>query len=167
MDLTVLQTALGLATSAVGLTGKAADVANSVKALMSSGKPADTGEAANLLNVLAVELTSANMMNVQLSEALRRLSEELRKEDQFEKELARYQLEQTAVGDLVYKIREDMREGQPVHFVCPACVRNDRKIIFIQGSGDYKRCQVNTHHLYQFSETDWRQTRSDDEYSPF
>lgn len=152
MDMTVLQTALGLAASAVGLTGKAAEVAGAVKSLMSSGKAEDTGEAANLLNVLAVELTSANIMNVQLSEALRRLSDEMRKEDDFEREKARYMLVATERKDMVYLLREDAANGQPIHHACPVCMA-DKRISFMRGEGDTRHCQTNNHHIVRFSRT--------------
>ncbi|MBD9453547.1 hypothetical protein IB244_18595 [Rhizobium sp. RHZ02] len=160
MDMTMLQTALGLATSAVGLTGKAAEVAGVVKGLVSSGKSEDANEAAKLLNVLAVELTSANVMNMQLSDALRRLSDELRKEDQFEQERARYVTHRTSQDDIVYKLRPEFAsENEPEHFICPACLNKDRLFIFITGQGDYKICQINHEHTYRFGNTPMRPGR--------
>lgn len=153
MDISQFQVALGLASTAVTVTGQAASTAEMFKKLFSSDKAPDSGEAAKLLNSLAVELTTANMMNVQLSDALKKLGEELRKEDEFEKEKSRYEVFTTSEGDIVYKLRAEMADGEPIHYVCPACLKKDRLIIFIQGSGDYKRCQVDSNHLYQFSET--------------
>jgi hypothetical protein len=96
-------------------------------------------------------------MNVQLSEALKQLSNELRKDDHFEKEKARYELSTTPSGALVYKLRADAADGQPDHYICPACLAKDRLIVFIQGRGDYKICQVNRDHVYKFSNSPFRQ----------
>lgn len=162
MDLTIVETVLGLASTAVGVTSKAASTADAIKNLFSLEKAApDNGEAMKLVNALASELTTANVMNVQLSEALKQLSNELRKEDQFEKEKGRYELFTTSHGNLVYKLRAVAADGQPEHYICPACLAKDRLIVFIQGSGDYKTCQVNRDHLYQFGSTPVRQPRRD------
>lgn len=164
MDMTTIETVLGLASTAVSVTGRAASTVETIKKVFSSEKAPDTGEAMKLLNGLAVELTTANVMNVDLSKALRELNEQLRREDQFEREKARYQLVTTSHGDMVYKLREDMANGEPIHYVCPACLKKDRLIIFIQGQGDFKTCQVNRDHLYTFNRTEYRRT---DEYRPF
>ncbi|MGO7486698.1 hypothetical protein ACCT28_36745 [Rhizobium ruizarguesonis] len=111
----------------------------------------DIGEASKLLNALATELTMANMMNVQLSEKLRILSDELRREDQFEQEKARYELVTTSYGDLVYRLRQDKANGEPTHYICPACLKKDRLITIIQGDADYKSCQNNREHGFTFN----------------
>ncbi|MGO7185939.1 hypothetical protein ACCT14_32040 [Rhizobium brockwellii] len=160
MDMTTIETLLGLASTAVGVTGKAASTADAIRKLFSSDNGAsDNSEAIKLVNALASELTTANVMNVQLSEALKELSQELRREDQFEKDKGRYELVETSQGAMVYKLRKDMAEGEPEHYVCPACLKKDRLIIYIQGTGDYKRCQVNHDHLYKFGNTPIRVNR--------
>lgn len=150
MDYTTIETVLGLASTAVSVTGKAVTTADSIKKLFSSGKAPDAGEALRLVNVLAVELTSANMMNVDLSSALKALNQELRADDQFEREIERYELFETPKSDLVYKLKEDMANGQPMHFVCPVCLKRDKLISFIRGEGDFKICQTDSKHHYHF-----------------
>ncbi|NLS04612.1 hypothetical protein HGP14_14735 [Rhizobium sp. P32RR-XVIII] len=153
MDLTTIETVLGLASSAVGVTSKAASTADAIKKLFSSEKAApDNGEAMKLVNALAGELTTANVMNVQLSEALRRLSDELRKEDEFAKEKARYALIATERKDMVYRLREDAANGQPIHDACPVCM-HEKKIMYIRGEGDTRHCQANNHHIFRYSRT--------------
>jgi hypothetical protein len=151
IDMTTIEAALGLASTAVGVTSKAASTAEAFKKLFSSEKAPDHGEAMRLVNALATELTTANVMNVQLSESLRAISNELRKEDQFEQEKARYELVTTPYGDLVYKLRQDKANGEPMHYICPTCLKKDRLITIIQGDTHYKACQNNSAHGFTFN----------------
>ncbi|RVJ82705.1 hypothetical protein [Sinorhizobium medicae] len=166
MDFTPINEVLGLASTAVGLTGKATSTIASVKALFDAGKPADNSEASKLINMLASDLTAANVMNVQLSEALRSLSLQMQREDEFEREKRRYALFNTSQGDFAYKLREEMAEGQPIHFICPVCLNRDKRFSFLRGADDYKLCQADNTHYVQFSNPPSPQ-RSDDEWSPF
>lgn len=157
MDLATINEALGLASSAVGLTGKAASTIGAIKGLFEGDKAPNNSEASKLLNTLANELTMANMTNVQLSQALKTLSQELMRQDEFEREKARYALFETGQGDIVYTLKEDMADGQPMHFICPVCLNRDKLISFIRGGGDYKQCQSDRKHLYQFKNTPRKQ----------
>ncbi len=153
MDLTTITTALGLATSAISATGQAATTADAIKKLFTSDKKAENKEAQDLLNTLAAQLTAANMMNVQLSEAIKSISQELRRQDDFENEKARYELFQTGQNDIVFKLKEDRANGQPIHFICPVCLNSDRQFSYIRGEGDYKICQKNNTHALMFKNT--------------
>lgn len=159
MDFSQIESVLGLVSTAMGATGKAVSTVEAVKNLFAPGKTPDSGEASKLLNALAAELTAVNMMNVQLSETLKVISRELKQQDEFEKELTRYALYETPQGDIVYKVREEMAAAEPIHFICPACLKRDKLFIFISGKGDYKTCQVNTSHLYKFGNNGWPKTR--------
>ncbi|TAU84618.1 hypothetical protein [Rhizobium leguminosarum] len=156
MDLATLDTALGLASTAIGVTGKAASTVEVIKKLITGDKAPDASEAAKLVNALAGELTAANIMNVQLSEALRRLSDELRKEDEFTKEKARYELVATERKDMIYCLKEDAANGQPIHDACPVCM-HEKKIMFIRGEGDTRHCQANNQHIFRYVRTAPRQ----------
>lgn len=159
MELSVVAEVIGLASGAAGATGKAAETIKTIAGLFNNGKEPDTDEAARLLNVLAAELTSANMMNVQLSNALKILSQELHKEDTFQTDKARYELWHTNEDDLVFKLKEDVHSERPLHFICPVCLNRDKLISFITGSGDFKTCQTNSSHLYRFGNTPMRAHR--------
>lgn len=141
---------IGLANSAVGMTGKAASTVKAVKELISSGKTPDNSEAAQLLNTLATELTAANMTNVQLSEALRTLSQELQRQDEFGQEKARYELFKTEQNDFVYRLKEEASNGQDIHYICPVCFQRDKLISFISGELDHKYCQTDRSHRFRF-----------------
>ncbi|PRA89066.1 hypothetical protein CQ054_02755 [Ochrobactrum sp. MYb29] len=156
LDFESIQGALGLATTAVSLTGKAASTASAIKKLLTSDKAPDKSEAETLLNNLATELTSANMTNVQLSEAVKALSQELKRQNEFENEKARYKLAPTPQGDFVFKLKEDMANGEPHHFICPVCLNRDKLFSYLKETGDYRTCQTDNNHMYKFSDTPWR-----------
>lgn len=155
MEIGTIESVLGLASTALGATGKAVSTVEAVKKLFSSEKKPENSEAQTLLNTLAVELTAANMMNVQLSEALKGLSREMKLQDDFENEKARYELFQTEQRDIVFKLKDDAANGQPLHFVCPVCLNAERQISFISGEGDYKVCQKNRDHTFRFKSTQY------------
>jgi len=151
MDLTSFQTLLGLASGAVGLTGQAAATVETVKKVFNGSGKADNPEAQQLLNSLATQLTSANMMNVQISTALTKISAEIQKNNQFSQRLARYKLRETGYGDLIYALREDHLKDEPAHFICPICIQKDQQFHFVTGhdTADYKLCQ-GCRHPFQF-----------------
>lgn len=153
MEFAQISEAIGLASSAVGLTGKAAATAEAIKGLLSSQDAPDADKTKQLLNTLATELTSANMMNVQLSEALRTLSQEMQRQDEFEKEKARYELYKTREDDFVYRLKQNDANGQPSHYICPVCLQRDKLFSFIVGKGDYKNCQTDSSHCFTFSQS--------------
>ena len=154
MDLATLTQAIGLATTAVGATGKAAETINSIKGLFEGNKDPDTAEATRLLNTLAGELTAANLMNVQISEALRFLNQQIQQENAFEAEKAKYELYHTAQDDVVFKLRGDDLSDRPPHYICPVCLNRDKIFSYITGSGDFKTCQADKNHCFEFSYTE-------------
>lgn len=150
MDMTQIQSAIALVTTAIGMTNQAASTADLIKKLFSSNEEPDDGQASNLLNSLATELTTANVMNMQLSEALKTLSRELQRQDEFEREKSRYEMFSTATGDIVFTLKAESANGQPTHFICPVCLNRDKLITYVTGEGDFKRCQTDNNHLYRF-----------------
>ena len=168
MDIGTITTALGLASGAIGATGQAVSTVDAIKKLFASDKKPDNSEAQELLNTLASQLTAANMMNVQLSEAIKALSRELKQQDDFENEKARYELFQTGRDDMVFRLRGDQANGQPIHYICPVCLNSDRQVIFIAGEGDFKVCQKNREHTFRFSSSQYDRARSArTDWSPF
>ncbi|NKX47811.1 hypothetical protein HGG67_06180 [Rhodobacteraceae bacterium R_SAG8] len=153
MDIAAIGEVIGLANTAVGATGKAADTIKSIRGLFEGGKAPDTGEATRLLNSLAGDLTAANMMNVQLSVALKSLSEEMLQQDEFENQKEKYELYQTTQGAVVFKLKDALADSQPMHFICPVCLNRDKIISYISGNDDYRQCQSDTNHMFQFSDT--------------
>lgn len=154
MDFSQITELLGVASSAVGLTGQATKTFSSIKNLLEKDKP-DTEAASALLNDLARELTSANMLNVQLSDALRKLAQEVQRQNEFDRLKSRYQLVATPKQDFVFRLREDMADGETIHDICPVCLNRDKLISYLAttGGGDYKTCQADKNHVYQFRQT--------------
>lgn len=150
MDMSQINEAMGLASSAVGITGKATSTIAAIKGLFDSDKAPDNSEAASLLNTLASELTAANMMNVQLSEALRTLNQELQRQDEFEIEKARYEMFQTPKGDIAFRLKNDSANGQPIHFICPVCLNKHKLISFMRGQYSL-HCQADAAHWVDHS----------------
>ncbi len=159
MDITQLGAIVGLASSAVGLTDKATSTVASIKELFEGDKAPDSGEATKLLNTLAGELTSANMMNVQLSTMLKALTDELQREDAFAAEAARYELIETGQNVMIYRLKESEANGEPIHYICPVCLKRDRLISYADGNGDFKVCQTNREHVFRFDHTPIRQPK--------
>jgi hypothetical protein len=144
MDLTSLQAVLSVATTAVGFTGQAAETIEKLKNLLPKSKGGGDEAAPELIrviNTLANQLTTVNMMNVQLSSMLRSVAYEAERENQFDREFSRYQLIQTEMGDMLYALREEAANDEPIHNICPVCVSNERLFHFVVGNGDSKQCQ--------------------------
>lgn len=152
MDFEQINELLGLASSAVGFTGKATNTIAAIKELFENDKTPNNGAAAELLNTLATQLTAANMTNLDLSQALKVLSQELHRQDEFEREKARYALFQTGENDMVFQLRQDAANGQPIHFICPVCLNRDKLISFITGDQYEKFCQSDKSHRFSFAQ---------------
>jgi hypothetical protein len=152
VDLTAITEVMGLAGTAAGATGKATETILKIKSLFEGGGEPERGQAEAMLNTLAAELTAANMMNVQISTALKQLSSDMRRHDEFEVEKARYELFETPSNDFVYKLIEGQDQGQPSHFICPVCLTRDRLISIVRPrrNPDYKICQTDDGHMYTF-----------------
>lgn len=151
MDISQMNEALGLASSAVSITGKATSTIAAIKGLFDGDTKSDNSEAASLLNNLATELTAANMMNVQLSEALRALSQELQRQDEFETEKARYEMFQTPKGDIAFRLKSENANGQPIHFICPVCLNKHKLISFMRGQHSL-HCQADADHWVDYND---------------
>ena len=150
MDLAAITEVMGLAGTAAGATGKATETILKIKSLFEGGGEPERGQAEAMLNTLAAELTAANMMNVQISTTLRQLSSDMRRHDEFEVEKARYELFQTDQNDMVFRLRVDAANGQPIHFICPVCLNKSQLISYIAGERDYKVCQTDKRHQFRF-----------------
>lgn len=119
MDQVQIQAVLGLASGAVGLTGQAAATAESIKFVFAGGVKRDSAETNQLLNTLAGQLTSANVMNVQLSSALKEIASQVEADNRFERQISRYRLLPTSLGDMVFVLRDEHANGDPIHSTCP------------------------------------------------
>lgn len=163
MDFSTVTQAIAMASSAVGLTGQAATTAQAIKKIITADGTADQGETAQLLNTLASELTAANMMNVQISDALRQLNKEWQRENEFEIIKAQYERWETPVGDIVYRFKPADAQSGPTHYICPVCLNRDKLVSFVTGDNYYKSCQTESAHTFDFQKApDYSRSSSHD-----
>lgn len=138
MDPAMLQTALGLVAATTGATNGAVEVIQKIKNLVGSTRASPELDA--LVNDLSNKLTSANLMNLQLSESLRGLSGQIGKEAKFEEQKEKYELVETNMGDIVWEYRYYLDSSQPRHFACPVCM-TDGIVSYISGKSHFRMCQ--------------------------
>lgn len=138
IDPTQVQTALGLLTAATGATGGAIGVMQQIKGMFSGNKP-DDPELEALLNELAQKLTGANMLNLQLSETVKELLAAAQKQEAFESKRARYDLVKTSAGHILWQLKQDQANGEPIHYACPSCME-DGRISILQGHDEGAEC---------------------------
>ena len=163
MDITQLQTVLGLASGALGATGQAVSTVDAIKKLFAKEGGQTPAEVQALLNSLANELTAANLMNVKLSDALKELHKILQREDAFERERERYEVFHTSKDDIVLRLRSDARNGEKERYICPICANTKQIISYVTGDRYYKNCQT-CNHLFDFEEQPMPERDSPDFY---
>lgn len=119
---------VGLATSALGLLKGATDIANDIKDLVE--KPdIDTGATKQLVSDLLDRLIRLQAEQLALKGTVMDLQEEMRRVDRFEAEAARYALQRTELGALVYELQDSQANGQPPHCICATCYEKRIKSI--------------------------------------
>ena len=104
------------------------------------------------LKKLDADLLAAAVVNARLSAELTVLNDEASKAEEFEKEKARYELVETSEGDFVFRIKSNMADEQPIHYICPVCLNQDKTISFI-GGRHRKICQTNRKHVFNFGKS--------------
>lgn len=62
-----------------------------------------------------------------LAERVRELEAQLRDSEDWQKEMQRYQLIEFPTKALALKLRADMANGEPVHYLCKACADKKQK----------------------------------------
>ncbi|MES2846011.1 MAG: hypothetical protein V4747_13360 [Pseudomonadota bacterium] len=142
-DLALIQTVLGLASTAVELTGQASKTVTSIKSIFKEESGGRNSEAQALLNRLLEDLASANLMNAKLSTTLKALVSELDNSRRFEERAARYRLFQTQEGAMLYELGPETAGNELHHYICPRCLENDQKFHIVSGSNgsEGKHCQ--------------------------
>ncbi len=120
--------------SALGLADKLRDAL---------GKRRDGIEDDTALAGLALDLTKklvdARLAQAEILHRLNALEDEMKELDRFEKQMARYALSQTDGGAIVYALKPECAEGEPMHYLCPACLdRRQRPIL--QPVGKFLHC---------------------------
>jgi hypothetical protein len=140
-----IRSVLTLAGLAASSTGNAVSVVGQIKELLTKGGEQISAEQDDLLNALAGQLTSANMMNVQLSTLLKEIQRDWQREDIFERKRARYEMFTTPMNDVLFRLKADHADGEQDHFICPICLGRDQVFSFVTGKGSYRNCQSCKH----------------------
>jgi hypothetical protein len=56
-----------------------------------------------------------------------------------------------AVG---WRGKADTYNGEPMHFICPVCMKQNQIISYITGISEYKVCQTDTAHTFGFEQAE-------------
>jgi len=88
---------------------------------------------------LKMQVANAQMANAMLTGELTTLQTELGKLKHFQTDLERYYLWETPTGRMVYRLKDDECEAEPLHYLCPHCALQSQKSI-LQGDQHGKRC---------------------------
>lgn len=67
------------------------------------------------------------------------LQNELAKAQAFQSDLDCYDLWETPAGAIVYRLRQEAADNQPLHYLCPKCIEGKRKSI-LQGHVEWRQC---------------------------
>lgn len=125
---------------AAGAVRQVADAFASLKGVTKSphGRSEAEVEAAIAQVTLAIE--NANLNNRLLDAQVAMLADAIRKANEAQAQLDRYQLWETEMGNLVYRLKDTERGDEPSHFICPSCHGEGRRSI-LQGQRWSKKCE--------------------------
>ena len=126
-DVMDLDTTLGLIKSCL-------DNVSAIKSLFTREQEPDE---INLIQRQLVE-TSSQLIQIQknqmaLLQENAKLQQALKEKEQWENESKRYELYKARTGDLVYVLKQDEANNQPIHAICTQCYENGIKSILQRG----------------------------------
>jgi hypothetical protein len=147
-----LQEMLGLASAAAAFCDRTIHAVSALRELLNRAKPKRDPEVTETLKKLDADLLATAVVHARLSAKLTSLNEEISRNEEFEKERSRYELVETSEGDFVFRIKNNMADEQPIHYICPVCVNRDKTISFIAGR-NRKVCQTDRKHVFNFGKT--------------
>ena len=79
-----------------------------------------------LMDATTVALASQEKQAA-LANEIADLKDKLREVENWESQMQRYSLQALPAGALAYALKPDMQQGQPMHYLCTACVDNKKK----------------------------------------
>ena len=74
-------------------------------------------------------LTAAGMAQANAAETIRDLEQQIVQFENWQAERERYELADTGKGSLAYRLKVGMENGEPPHWLCPACYQQGKKSI--------------------------------------
>ena len=93
---------------------------------------------AKLMDATVVTLASLEKQSA-LNSEIADLKEKLREVEDWEGQMKRYKLHEFPTGALAYALQPGMEQGQPLHYLCAACVDKGQKST-LQPNGRYLKC---------------------------
>ena len=93
-----------------------------------------------LMDATAVALASQEKQSA-LANRIKELENQLREIENLESSMKRYQLHEFPTQALAYALQQGMEQGQPMHYLCTACVDKKQKTT-LQTHGLFLKCPV-------------------------
>lgn len=130
-----------LAGSGGSAIGQLASGVDRVKGLFQRSEAGTDPEIKLALADLTDQVANAKVANAELKVELSALQQALREANAFKTDLERYELHETPLGSVIYRLRDEMQNDEPLHYLCPRCVEDKTKSI-LQGHEGYRECPV-------------------------
>lgn len=104
----------------------------------------DLLEVYSALLELKVELIVMRDQYAELSDVKRDLERKLAEREDWEQTKSRYELHQIKPGIFVYALKPELKDNEPLHYLCPACMEKGQKGILSQTSprSYYYKCPM-------------------------
>jgi hypothetical protein len=145
-----LNSAVSLAGDAGAATGKIANAITTMKGLFQKSQAGADAEIKLALSDLTLQVANAQVTNADLKLKLAALQDELRQAKAFKSDLDRYELWETQTSRVVYRLKNEMQNGEPMHYLCPNCIETRRKSI-LQGDKLFRTCpNCKTDFLFEY-----------------
>lgn len=127
-------------TAAIQSTKTAIDLVKAAHGLSNYSEllTAVTAVQIKLTDAIASELASQEKQAA-LAERVRELEEQIADFEDWKSQIQRYALFQFPTGALAYALRPGMENGEPIHYLCTACVDKKKKTT-LQPNGRHLHC---------------------------
>lgn len=122
----------------------AIDIFDRIKQVRERKKAVADAEVDTLVLQLMGEVKDAQLANVSLKAQLLLVHEKAALQQRLSAEFDRYALWKSPAGALVYRLKDDRADEEPLHYLCPACKEAGRKSI-LQGHEEAVQCLPCSH----------------------
>jgi hypothetical protein len=103
----------------------------SLKAILETGKKLvevrDAAARSELIVQFTRQIMDAQNVEAGLIEKIHALEQKITEFEDWKREKDRYQLEELPPGILMYRLKEGMENGEPIHKICANCYINKKK----------------------------------------
>ena len=140
-DFDTITRGLDLAGTGLKHSDTALTLGKKLKELIGKNGSKDQGQQRDIIIDLISELQDAKETNLNLRQQLQDLQSAVFEAQKSHDEFARYYLVETNGGDKIFRLKTELANGEPDHFICPLCKEEGIKTI-LQGDGDYADCPI-------------------------